>query len=221
MNAGPQFRIFFRLPKYLSRNGSRIAFTKKDVSGKIHYRIALAPAEINVRDLTRTVADIQQQRRDRVWDRGCFRPQDLISLDIHASYREAAGKFGCIANVDLIKQDRIGRGDMIIDPFLVFLKPIFGHVARFASICHDSYIALGADFLNKLQRRLIEIDILDPNLRRSQRTGDERGCDDPEDEQQRDLDPARLLNDIYPSRVDEDERDDQKEDPLDLFLTLA
>ena len=47
-------------------------------------------------------------------------------------------EFRSIAGIDLIKQDRIGRWDVIVHPFFVFLKSVFGHVAGFAAVGHDA-----------------------------------------------------------------------------------
>jgi hypothetical protein len=59
VNVGPKFGIGFCLPKYLTRYGSSVTLAKKNVTGQVHYRIALAPSKIDVRDLAGFIPQIK------------------------------------------------------------------------------------------------------------------------------------------------------------------
>ncbi len=60
MYVWPEFRVGLGLPQNFTRDGCGVPLAEQYIPCKVHYRIAFAPAEINMRDLSGTVAHVQQ-----------------------------------------------------------------------------------------------------------------------------------------------------------------
>ena len=62
-------RIRLGLAQHLARDRRRVAFAERQELHQVDERIAFGPAEVRVRDLSRLVADVQQQAGNRVGNR--------------------------------------------------------------------------------------------------------------------------------------------------------
>src|SRR5437588_6607 len=66
VHPGPAKRIVFRLPEHFARHRRGIAFAEGEELEKIRDRIAFRPSEVDVRNLSRAVANVEEQRGNRV-----------------------------------------------------------------------------------------------------------------------------------------------------------
>src|ERR1044071_9369487 len=92
MNDGSTRRIFFSLTEYFVCNWCGIAFTERNVSQQVRQRIPLAPAEINVRQLTGLVSQTKQESSYCVWYCGRFGTKYFVALDRDAADFERTRK---------------------------------------------------------------------------------------------------------------------------------
>ncbi len=110
MNARPQLRIGFRLAKHLPRDRRGVPFPERQKLQQISDGIALGPAEIRVRNLKCLVADEQQQRGDRVGNRGTPAAQHMVPADVDALDLEDVAEVGRVGRPDFDEQHaRVGR----------------------------------------------------------------------------------------------------------------
>ena len=65
-----------------------------------------------------------------------------VSGYIGSAYFQFSDKLRCVADVDFKEEDRILGRDVIVDPFLQFLKPIFCQVSGLAAVCDDTDLVI-------------------------------------------------------------------------------
>lgn len=71
-----QLGIRFRLPEHFPRHGSGAPFAECQKLQEIRNRVPFGPPEVRVRNLTRLIADEEQERGDGVGDRGACAIQE-------------------------------------------------------------------------------------------------------------------------------------------------
>src|SRR4029453_5971442 len=74
---------------------------------EIRDRIAFRPTEVGVRHLTGPIANVYQQRRDRIWDGGALAAQHAVRPDPRPFHVEEAAELRRVARSDLEKQYRV------------------------------------------------------------------------------------------------------------------
>src|SRR5262245_29606964 len=78
MHTRPPQRIRLRLAQHLARHRRGVAFAERQEFQHVGDRVAFGPPEIHVRKMAGAIADVQQQRGDRVRDRGTLAAQHAI-----------------------------------------------------------------------------------------------------------------------------------------------
>src|SRR5439155_25029670 len=120
-----------------------ITLTDKNIADQVTDGVALAPTEIDVRDLFGPISQIQQQRGDRIWHRRCFGSEDPISGHLEPADLKLACELRRITDIDLVKKNRISRGYMVVAAFLELLVPVLNNVPRLTAVGHDPYVTVG------------------------------------------------------------------------------
>src|SRR5215510_16016705 len=77
--------IGLELSEDLARHRRGVAFAEREELQQIGDRVAFGPSEVDMRDLTGLISDVDQQRRDRVWNRRTPREQHAVAADLDAS----------------------------------------------------------------------------------------------------------------------------------------
>ena len=72
------------LAQHFARHRRRVAFAEREEAQQIGDRIALGPAEVGVRRHAGAIAQIEQDRGDRIGNRRAARRQDLMAADVAA-----------------------------------------------------------------------------------------------------------------------------------------
>src|SRR5262245_41634484 len=78
VNSGTARRVRFGLPQNFVRHRRSVALAKEDELQHVEQRVPLSPAKIDVRNLSRLVADVKQKGRNRVGHRRTLSPQYFI-----------------------------------------------------------------------------------------------------------------------------------------------
>src|SRR5215213_11377373 len=99
---------------------------------------------------------MEQQGRDGVRDRRGLRAKDLVARYLDTTDLKFTCKLRRIAYIDFIEKYRIVGGDVIVDPFLMLLEPVFGNISGLTSIRDDPDIALG-EFADKILGGLVQL----------------------------------------------------------------
>src|SRR6516225_702850 len=77
-------RIRLGLTQHFAGDGCSIAFAERQELQQVGNRVSLRPSEIDVRYFARSIADIQQQRGDGVWNGGALTSQHAVGPDTRA-----------------------------------------------------------------------------------------------------------------------------------------
>jgi len=80
----PSQRVRLRLTEHFARDGRGVPFAEGEELQQIRDRVAFGPAEVRVRDLAGLIADVQQERGDRIRDRRTDGAQDVMAADVDA-----------------------------------------------------------------------------------------------------------------------------------------
>src|ERR1044072_515904 len=163
MHNGAPAAIFLCLSSYFVSDRSGVAFTKRDVLQQVRDRIAFAPAKVDVRQFAHLIAQIKQERSNRVRHRRRLSSQNTEAVDTLTAHGKCARKLRSIAWCNFKKQNRLAIGNMIAGPFLMFLLLILECVAGIATISDDANLSLRR-LLNKLSRSVVELDAFHAKL---------------------------------------------------------
>ena len=80
VDAGPSEGVGLGLAQHFARDRRRVALAEGQELQQVGDRVAFRPAEVGVRDLAGPVADVQQQRRDRVGNRRAHAAQHAVAI---------------------------------------------------------------------------------------------------------------------------------------------
>src|SRR5439155_11118999 len=80
----PAMRIVFSLPQHFARDRRRVALPERQELQQIRDGVALGPPEVHVRNPSRAIADVEQQRGNRVGNRRALTRQDAVRSDAFA-----------------------------------------------------------------------------------------------------------------------------------------
>ena len=214
MHAGTTAGIGFDLAQHLARDRRGIALAERQELQQVGNRVALGPPEVDVRDHAGLIADVEQQRRDRVGNRRALRAQNQVAAHLDALHPQHVAELGRIAWLDFQEQHRLVGRHVVRIAGLAHLVLVLRGQARPRPVGDDpNRTPAPGDAVDERPRRSVELEAVDPQLGGPQRPRHERGEHDREDEDRRDLDPFGPLDHVGDRGVDEDRGNRQERDP--------
>jgi hypothetical protein len=137
MHSGPAKRISLCLTQDFARHRRRISLSKCQELQQVRDRIAFRPTEVHMRDLAGSIADVKEQRRDRVRNRRALAAQHAITVRVCAAHQKHLAELRRVAALDLEKQHRVVWGQMMRLPRLMQLVVVLFPISRARPVGDD------------------------------------------------------------------------------------
>ena len=137
----------FRLAQHFACDRRGVAFPEGQELQQVGNRIAFGPSEVDVRDVARAISDVQQERRDRVWNGRALAPQHAKAVLADPGDVQDLAKLRGIAWLNLEKDYRVAGRQMVRFARLTQLVFVLLFVAVSRTVRDDVDGAFAADLL--------------------------------------------------------------------------
>jgi len=125
--SGSSVDVRLRLAEHLTCDRRRVTFAERQIPQQIGNRIAFSPSKVGMRNIPGSIANIQEQRGNGVWNRRADASQHAVPIDRGTRDPKHITEVRGVSGLDLDEQDvgvcwKIVRVARLAELVLVLLR---------------------------------------------------------------------------------------------------